>query len=1291
MNKSLISNLSIFVMLTFTFSTSFLSFGQDTVQQDTINGQVYFVYPFSISVSPNSNYYVAMKRSRGDRYSMKDYYKSLIGEEFTKKQYRQIAKELRRENFRGTLFRKEDKHLNGKFKKAVRNNPFPLLEQRYSLEHDIIPSLDPIPDGRYVQYFDGYFLLDQKGKTNYIEDQVAGYFTMKDNMLDGEAVWFNVKGDTLKKGMYSKGLKVGEWYLETRKAGYRMDPKNAQLYIDRGYPEIDTTIEYVNYAGGFKNGEYLYFNNSKNPITKGQYKDNVAVGEWIEREVGFIGKGKNRTRNRNNDIITLRYTLSSNEIVSHDPILRKRLIKEMDYTSPYDFISKYSPSISLTRLYSINYPEVVNLDLDEEGITSYDGEIYEDEYYEEEYYGDDIMYDEEYYGEGEYYDDEYYDESGSDYRNMSYDVNSNKYIPTSKLVDSLGIKFMYDGIYEKRYPNGQLMMRYEFKDGHLLKEDTIFWDNGKPYDVITFDTDSNQFVRKIYDYKGKLYNEVAYDSKGEFSHFIFKPITVKYFMLDGYLVEDEKNARFFFYDKLDTLENELSDSLVLFRSWFKTDSTLLYSRQYNPKERTLTFDSYAIMGKPSLSAELSFGEDFESWTGFKNYHYGNLTLKTTTSASYSEWMEKDSFPQLHVNQYGRNFSLTDEYLFKQNGKPFTGPISVTMNDKKLAYSSGKSINLTFQRAYLSTEKLQKDLDNYRLTGKTKNEVLFSTIDASEIEEDYSNTIFNALFDGFIGEYVNYPYADYYYEGYDNPKKYREKKQGTFSKTIEGNMLDGKPDGLWIVKDQFGKVMYEIPFANGLINGTVKEYDYAQPRNEYDYYYMEEPNLLKDTMPRKKTHYLFSTTEFKNGFKNGEYNQFNWLGQMNKQDMYVDGYRNGISFERNNLAYTSMTFKDGALDGYVKTYLTLKGKDSILLYDLNFQNGSLQGESKAFHLNGRLAKKGFFLNGDPIEDYEAYDTLGFKYHYVKFLYSYPIEEKIWEENQLSVRYLFDWRDSIYFQPSDITTSQSLDRTLAQLGIGRDYYSRPYYGRPSLVNKTGIDYHITKYYPNDTIARDGGISAGKKVGCWKYWSYEGEMLYEVDYFDSIIVLNDSIKFNAKGILTDYNAAGEKISESFIIEKFEKYDCSHSDHYEIRQLMTIWQGKDSVDRMNGYVKNYYENGVLQNEGVMKDGLPTGVWKFYDPFGKLNQVGNYVLGKRDGRWLGGDLSKTKYLGDICLNPNLPDIEEEIKYREKLLDIVITNYKLGKALNKEFYDVNLNTVDEEGEEEIIESDIELR
>lgn len=49
------------------------------------------------------------------------------------------------------------------------------------------------------------------------------------------------------------------------------------------------------------------------------------------------------------------------------------------------------------------------------------------------------------------------------------------------------------------------------------------------------------------------------------------------------------------------------------------------------------------------------------------------------------------------------------------------------------------------------------------------------------------------------------------------------------------------------------------------------------------------------------------------------------------------------------------------------------------------------------------------------------------------------------------------------------------------------------------------------------------------------------------------------------------------------------------------------------------------------------------------------------------------KYLGEICLNPNLPNLEKEKKYRENLLDVTIINYKLGKTVSKQFFDLNLN------------------
>lgn len=1235
-----------------------VSFGQK-IHTDTINGEVFHVYPFRSNVSYHSSYYSAWKRDVfvSNRKINKMWYKDMEGE-FNRKDFRRFMKDVRQENRMWKEYEESGSNKR-KLKRAVRVNPMPMLEQHYSMEKDIVPFLDPIPDGRYVQYFDSFNLIKKNGKGTLIGDRISGIFTIKNNVLDGPACWLNMDGDTLKYGMFKEGLKEGEWILINRKLEFSLSKENIKHYADFGYPKMDTIVESFHFVNGIKNGKYSMYSNSYFPVIEGAFSDNEMIGEWIEREIQITGKGSKRKRNRYNENVTFRYTPVLSDTIVKRPMIRFHLIKSDDFSNEFEFESKYEPNIRFSKLYSLAIPkdESFELELEEELVNSYEGG-------DEEDMG---MYEEEMYYEDEEY---YYEEM---YSRESYDYKLGKYISHAKLIDSLGIKFNFDGVYEKRYPNGQLMVRYEFDNGTLLQEDTIFWDNGRPYDVIVFEEDSSHYIQRIYDYTGILYKEIVFDSIGDFIRLNFEPAKVKYLTIDGFVAEDRiGNGKYFFFDKLDTLAHEIADSMVIFRSWFKKDTSLLYSRSYNPMDKTLQFYLQSIQGNKVLDAEINFAEDFESWTGQKNYTAGPLRLETKTSASFNEFYPKDSIPQTHVNSFGQLFDLTEDYTLLVKENPFSGPIELGFRRSALSINVGKKLTIDFPKPYEKLKKLQNDVDNYRMTGKCKNKLLFSIIDASEIDEEYAAGIFGGLFGGPIGDWVEYPYDGYYGE-YESKSK---RKMAPYPDRVTGYFLNGKPDGIWKVYDQFGKLLTEMNYKNGELEGELRQYAYAYPRDR-EYYYED----YGDTFPKKKTYYNFNILNFKNGMQNGEASEFDWTGQLLSRENFVDGLRQGPAFERNTLAHTNLNYLDNSLDGYVRTYLTIPERDSILLFDLNFQNGLLQGESKSYHINGGLAKRGFFLNGDPIDDYEAYDTLGFKYHYVKFMYSFPVEEKIWEENQLSVRYLFDWRDSIRFVPQDITSTQSLDRILYQYGIGEQNLYRPYFGRPSLIDKKGIDYHMTKYYPNDTIARDGLLSKGKKVGCWKYYSYEGEMLYEADYFDTILVINDSVSFKSKGILTDYDANGNKLYDAYIIEKFEKYDCSHTDHYEIRQLFTIWESNDSLGRMNGYVKNYYDNGVLQNEGLMKDGLPTGVWKYYDPYGKLNQVGEFVQGKRNGRWLAGDLSKTKYLGDICLNPNMPNLEEEIKYREKLLDIMITNYKMGKALNKEFYDVNMNNFEEGGED----------
>lgn len=1248
----------------------FLAVGNILAQKvDTmvLNGENYFVYPFKVSVNVHGDYFKSVKLDDIIDFTYEHYgkeIKSQFNDEVSYNEFKKMMKTFNPKNMGGT----SKKNISRKLIKQIRKNPYPLLEQSYTMGHDIVPSLDPIPDGKYVQLYESFCLVDSKGHCQEDAGRIAAYFTIKNNLLEGDAYWLNMKGDTLKYGKFEGGLKVGDWVLIKRDLPFALSKKKVERYINEGAPDADTVVSYYSYVNGAKNGHFEKYLNSEYPITEGTYTDDEKTGEWLFREVQYKGKGKNRKRIRNNELVTLRYTYAdkSDTILTKKPLIRNGLIDTYNAdVFEFNFISKYDPLDPPRDIFEYNFSKEESLDMEEELYGSYSMDSYgEDVYYDDYFEGD-------YYGEGYDY---------GTYTPEVYDKERESYFSRGYIVDSIGMIANYKGVYEAFYPNGQLAYRYELENGELKSEDTVFWDNGNAHDVVVFNADSNQYVRSIYDYDGKLYKELIYDSLGDYDHVGYYFDNRKMVVLDGLKAYRNDYGNFYMYDVNDTLEYELTEPLILFRSWYEKDSSQLYNTEYDPTERVITGSGLAVTGKVRDNYKRTFSEEFNSWTGVDTVRFSDIDLVTTSSGSlYEGEYFHDSIPQRNVRNAYNRFDVADDYTLYRNGNEYTGPVELTFNTSKLKVSKGDLKMSLPKYKFSQNRKLRKKISNYREKGKGQKDILLNYIDASDYESDLGSMIYYDLFNNMLGEFFYYPeqYNDYMY-GYD----YGMPNDNMDVRVIKGYMVDGKPHGVWKSYNKKGKVMQEVPFEKGLVHGTVRGYSYAYPEEKNDYYYYEEPDILKDSFPSKKTYYLSGVSEYKNGLLDGKETYYNWLNEITSETNYKEGMKHGRAIERNKLAYTRMNFEDDLRDGYMQTYLTLPGEDSVLLYDLNFQHGLLQGESKSYHINGKLSKRGFFLDGEPIDDYEAFDSLGFKYHYVKFKYSYPVEEKIWEENELSVRYLFDWQDSIYFVPSDITTSQSLEKVLFDLGFGQEYLAQPYYGRPSLVNKKGIKYHMTKYFPNDTVSRDGDIDDGKKVGCWKFYNYEGEFLYEVDYFDTILVLNDSVRFHSKGILTDVDSLGNTLYQSYIIEKFEKYDCSHTDHYEIRQLYTISESNDSIGRMNGYVKNYYDNGVIQSEGEMKDGLPTGFWKIYDPFGKLNQYGQYVLGKRDGRWLSGDLSKTKYLGDICLNPNLPDLEKEIKYRENLLDIVITNFKMGKALNKQYYDINMNRFEDVEEDE---------
>jgi antitoxin component YwqK of YwqJK toxin-antitoxin module len=1268
-------------------SLSLFSYSQ--TNQVTINGNQYFVYPHQKEVRVMIEYYYLFADSKEviKRDDRNEKIVSIKEEAITEKEKKSVPR-----------FSKATKKQLKEFEEILEKYPHLFVRASYSISEDPTPALQNLPDGNYVMYYRDIPFISKR-VIHFKNDQVAAFFSIKNNHIEGKSEWFNPEGKLVMLGNYSMSEKSGVWkeYAFQQKADQtvKYDPNQS---IEERLKNVlyDTTITTTHFINGLKNGPYSIFENQE-LLTSGNYIQDQRSGSWeyyeFKKTISVTKKGELLVTKSKDKILIDRYTLRSDQTRGKSPMIRHHvipsnyfsygrkdsLILQNTYSSNdylnYDGYAMEFPDFS--NFYTlIDHKDTSNYELPEENLTSYEGQ----DYYEDEdlYFGD---------------------EFGSENPNPDYNPNefyqfvNKKRYKVNELIDSIGYLFEYEGIVEHYYPNGQLQYKFEVKDGLLLKEEPVYWDNGTVANEIIFVSDSNQYVQRFYDYNGIKYFESWHDAKGnvlgdlEQDESSFVQINQKKYD------RNYGQPTFIHSDSKAIKMGQLPEKILLIQELFKVDSSLAKEVYFYPSSRSVVTVGWNLMGDTIYHQEATFSEDYLNVNALSSTKFKNLEYKVVENGTLDEYWKNtmsDTIPIEKMVFYWEYKYLTEsDNELLVDGKKFTG--NFTVNDKTGSFklkASKESIQLTLPKSPTDLKLYNSALKNYSKS-KKRTDLLIGYVSDFGGSSQLSHTItrlFPQLYGALQSLYEVQPYEldgkeTEYEEEYEIPRRSRtsSKNESVYS-TLQGKYLNGKPEGLWTYKDQFGKTRSIIGYKNGLTHGDNLDYSVALPKPKADsevgemYERYENPLNQFAEYPEKKMYYLDSKCTFKNGQMDGPFTQHNWKGDTLSYVNFVDGAREGVEYKRNQLFYSQSYYRNGYLDGNVHTYFTYPKKDSVLIFDLSFKNGALQGESVAYHSNGKLAKKGFFLTGQPIDDYEAYDTLGFKYQYVKFQYNQPIEEKIWEENELSVRYEFDWRDSIPFNFGDITESTSIERLIYQAGYSNFGLRAPYYGRPSLVDKSGIDYFITKYYPNDTIARVGAISKGIKVGCWKYFNYEGRKLMEVEYFDTIISINDSIKFKSKGILYYLDKDDNVLSKSWIIEKFEKYDCSHTDHNEERMLYCFWEKDSTQHRKNGYVKNYYDNGNLQNEGWVKNGLPTGVWKMYDVNGNLNQVGQYILGKRDGRWLKGDLGSVKNMSEICLNPNIENLEAILNYQEKLLDVSVITYQVGKELKRKYYGINLNS-----------------
>lgn len=1201
--------LSSFIILT--FFLSFQLFGQ-TTESVSVNGEKYFVYPHKLKLSPHPDYKYALKKKN----FKKIFYEfDAQKQSFDKEELKELKSDIRKDKRRHSQFFSIH-HKGYKYKKAIRKNYVYFFQPDYSLEEDIVPSLDSLPDGKYVQYFEDFIIGDLDGNIIIEKNKIAGIFSIKNNLLEGKAIWLDIQGDTLKQGTFHNGVKEGKWalrnyifYDEHISSYERIGLINNQLQPD--------TLEWnAMYSNGLKNGTYHYSKKQKSYITinDGHYTNDQETGTWINKATRMINS---YTYSDRNDIVVLqKYTYNSSDSISHQYLIRNKIVNQFPFrVKNYDFRSNiFTLHPRNLIFYKINFP------IPEKGKNQYNESFHNNTY------------------------NTVYKALNNDYF-YNYENTRSSY---AELTEQFGKRYLFEGEYESYYPNGQLMFHFNFKNNQLEKEDTLFWDNGNTQDVISPIIDSNQFTRSIFDYTGTLYIQNLYDAKGNFVRTIFDGGASKQLFIENLPVEYD-SPYFRYQAKLDSNLIVQSDTFLVSKSWHKFDTTLYETTIYVPKERKLTQRNYSISGKIIKQSETQFSTQFTTATHTILDYYGDFC---TIEQRELEFFESDFINLIREIKHTdyQIISYSEKKLLK-NKIPYSGAIE--LSDHLFVRSHSEVGNTTLKIPHQSINKLIRLHKKQKRTTKQRDK--FTILDYTSCDKyDVDERLESIFFDFFLVKSIPYV-EDPHYEG-----------KITF--------INGVANGQWILNHTKWKESLTINFKNNSLHGPVLIYaghgkQYSDP-NDISRHAIIMQNYVNDTL---------------NGLS------IDKMDKIYEQATYLNGEKNGIEIKNLDNTYFSLKqYKNGIGHGNYSVFILNKNLDTSYVLKANFENNELVGKAVKYSPNGKIE---FLYENNILKEF---DTMQIVLSEITYLNGSITSEKIFDHGLLDTEYQFDSKDSLHYYPSTFYHDANLLRiknlVTAKKKNSKRYsnhqYDELYYNydddfesetenysendkaMKSQVSRRFQNYTIIKYYGNGKIARKGELFGSDKVGNWKHYSYEGRLLYEINYADTTITLNDSISFQNFGTFILYDSLGTKISESYIIENLEKYDCSNNDHYTIRQFYTIWE-KEGANRINGYVKNYYDNGVLQSEGLMKNGLPEGVWKYYDPFGKLNQLGKYTLGLKEGRWITGDLGKIKYLGDICFDPNIPNIEKLIKERETELDIKISIFVHGKSLNNSFYEIN--------------------
>lgn len=225
---------------------------------------------------------------------------------------------------------------------------------------------------------------------------------------------------------------------------------------------------------------------------------------------------------------------------------------------------------------------------------------------------------------------------------------------------------------------------------------------------------------------------------------------------------------------------------------------------------------------------------------------------------------------------------------------------------------------------------------------------------------------------------------------------------------------------------------------------------------------------------------------------------------------------------------------------------------------------------------------------------------------------------------------------------------------------------------LSNSWTADYRY--FFLNGQVSQEGRVENGQRTGWWIFNTESGSKLKEIEYTPGSIPApngsGDTLHY--KGRIKGYHPKGYLLYEGYVLDASFSYSCATETDLSFED---IWYtafydslGNQTLQNHSGKVYDYHVNTVKRMEGFIRNGLYDSTWYQYSNGGTLESAGKYRNGKKNGRWLLGDLEGINFLDNQCFDAgdewrmmqmaNELDFTEEIWSDGKLVRTSTLNIK---------------------------------